>query len=71
MSNQPDMTPRQALALAVMACEHVGEQNRDVSDWQRAAEVIRGWLAEARPEPVGKWTWYGGKTRGRRSNYEQ
>jgi hypothetical protein len=70
MSNQSDMTPRQALALAVMACEHVSEQNRDVSDWQRAAAVIRGWLAETRG-PVEPWTWYGGKTRGRRSNYEQ
>ncbi len=56
------MADRQALTLAVMACEHVAEQSPDVDDWQRAAALIRAWLTESRG-PVGDWTWYTGQSR--------
>ena len=62
------MTPRRALALAVMACQFVADtEGKDIPDWQQAVMVLRDLLHETRPDPVGRWVWYtgDGKNRGR------
>ncbi len=45
------MTSRRALALGVMACQHIADTSGgDVPDWQRAANTLRAMLRQYRPE---------------------
>lgn len=48
------MTPRQALALAVMAVNDVAERAPDVADWRAAGAALRAMLSEHQP-PVGRY----------------
>jgi hypothetical protein len=71
MSNDPEepMTTRQALALGIMALEHVAENDgADVLTWRLAAARLREALHYTQPEP-GRWDWYSkprNRKRGRR-----
>lgn len=47
------MTTRRALALAVMALDHVASSDVDVTDWARAAGEVRSLLSQLRPDPGG------------------
>lgn len=43
------MSDRQALALALMATEHVAGENADIRDWRQAAAHLREMLHADRP----------------------
>lgn len=42
------LTIRQAIALGVMACSHVADENPDLAEWSQAACLLRKLLAGGR-----------------------
>jgi hypothetical protein len=51
---EPPMTTRRALALGLMAINHVAGVEPDVRDWTQAAGVLRSMLSEQRAKEGDK-----------------
>jgi hypothetical protein len=61
------MAERQAVALAIMACEAQAVAAPDVGDWAAAAAYWRAMLDELRGGPCAPWFYGGGRGKGRRN----